>query len=98
MSAARGPIPTADEVLQNAGAFGAHLGFGSIAGYAAGKAMRAGTNIGLVLAGAGSGEGQRADGVLGGGGAAPEAADAARRDLEPDLVEGADQFGEGMPH
>ena len=53
MSAARGPIPTADEVLQNAGAFGAHLGFGSIAGYAAGKAMRAGTNIGLALAGAG---------------------------------------------
>lgn len=53
MSAARGPIPTADEVLQNAGAFGAHLGFGSIAGYAAGKAMRAGTNMGLALAGAG---------------------------------------------
>ena len=53
MTSGRGLIPTTEEVLQNAGAFGAHLGFGSIAGYAAGKAMRAGTNIGLVLAGAG---------------------------------------------
>ena len=53
MTSGRGLIPTTEEVLQNAGAFGAHLGFGSIAWYAAGKAMRAGTNIGLVLAGAG---------------------------------------------
>ena len=39
MTSGRGLIPTTEEVLQNAGAFGAHLGFGSIAGYAAGKAM-----------------------------------------------------------
>ena len=46
-----GVLPSTDEVLQNAGPFGQQLGLGSIAGYAAGVAVRTTGTLGFALAG-----------------------------------------------
>ena len=46
-----GVLPSADEVLQNAGPFGTQLGLGSLAGYAAGVAVRTAGTLGFALAG-----------------------------------------------
>lgn len=44
-------FPSTDEVLQNAGPFGTQLGLGSVAGYAAGVAVRVAGTLGFALAG-----------------------------------------------
>jgi FUN14 domain-containing protein 1 len=46
-------LPDTSEILANAGPFGTQVGFGAIAGYAAGVALRVAGTAGLAFAGAG---------------------------------------------
>ena len=48
-----GVLPDTSEILANAGPFGTQVGFGAVAGYCAGVALRVAGTAGLALAGAG---------------------------------------------
>ena len=46
-----GVLPDTSEILANAGPFGTQVGFGAVAGYCAGVALRVAGTAGLALAG-----------------------------------------------
>ena len=51
MTGEKSMLPSADDVIANAGAFGQQLGFGALAGYVSGRFARAGATVGLALCG-----------------------------------------------
>ncbi|EEH56871.1 uncharacterized protein MICPUCDRAFT_57905 [Micromonas pusilla CCMP1545] len=51
MTGEKSMLPSADDVIANAGAFGQQLGLGALAGYVSGRFARAGATVGLALCG-----------------------------------------------